>query len=54
MNIFDITKRHGKDMYMLALEHAISMIEIAGDDALEILKNRLEEEKAGEDGHSNK
>lgn len=45
MNIFDITKRHGRDMYMLALEHAISMIEIAGDDALDILKKKLEEEK---------
>ena len=54
MNIFDITKRHGKDMYMLALEHAISMIEIAGEDALDILKNKLEEEKVGEDGHSDK
>lgn len=54
MNIFDITKRHGRDMYMLALEHAISMIEIAGEDALQILKNKLEEEKVGEDGHSDK
>ena len=53
MNIFDITKRHGKDMYILALEHAISMIEIAGDDARDTEK-KLEEEKVGEDGHSDK
>lgn len=54
MSIFDITKRHGRDMYMLALEHAISMIEIAGDEAIDILKNELESEKVGEDGQSNK
>lgn len=54
MNIFEITKRHGKDMYVSALEYAISVIEIAGEDALEILKNKLEEEKVGEDGHSDK
>lgn len=45
MNIIEIAHEHGKQMYILALEHAISMIEIAGDDALEILKKKLEEEK---------
>ena len=54
MNTIEITQKHGRNMYMLALEHAISMIEIAGDDALDILKKNLEEKKVGEDGHSDK
>lgn len=49
---------HGKEMYCLALEHAISMIEIGGEGSLPILRRRIEEEKSsieslrGEDGHA--
>ena len=43
MNELDYTLKHGKKMYNLALEHAITMFEIAGEDALPKLKNRIEE-----------
>ena len=43
MNELDHTLEHGKKMYNLALEHAITMFEIAGEDALPKLKNRIEE-----------
>ena len=45
MNELDHTLKHGKEMYNLALEHAISMFEISGDDAIPKLKNRIEEVK---------
>ena len=45
MNELDHTLKHGKEMYNLALEHAINMFEIAGDDAIPKLKKRIEEVK---------
>ena len=45
MNELDCTLKHGKKMYNLALEHAIYMFEIAGEDALPKLKNRIGEVK---------
>lgn len=44
--ILDITTDHGKKMYILALEHAISTIEVRGEeDGLEHLKDNLKQEK---------
>lgn len=45
MSVYDITSAHGKTMYALGLEHAVNMIEILGEDALENLKNKLAEAK---------
>lgn len=45
-SIFDITSDHGKQMYILGLEHAINSIEIRGEeDGLEYLKDKLKQEK---------
>lgn len=30
-SIYDITHRHGKEMYIVALEHAVQMLEILDD-----------------------
>ena len=38
----DIAHEHGQEMYRLGIEHAINMIEVAGDDALELLRKKLE------------
>lgn len=47
MNTFTIAEKHGKNMFRLGLLHAIEMFEIAGEDALPKLKQRLSEiEKA--------
>lgn len=44
--IFDITSDHGKEMYMLGLEHAINTIEVRGEeDGLEHLKDKLKQRK---------
>lgn len=39
-------QEHGAAMYIQALRHAIIMFEIAGEDALPKLKERLAEEEA--------
>lgn len=45
-SIFDITHEHGRQMYILGLEHAINTIEILGEeDGLEHLKDKLKQEK---------
>ena len=44
-NIIDINHKHGQNMYILGLEHAINMMDIAGDDALPLLKKKLAELK---------
>lgn len=42
----DRIQEHGIAMYALGLKHAINMFEIAGEDALPKLKERLAEEEA--------
>jgi hypothetical protein len=46
MNDLSWVTEHGKAMYISGLQHAINMFEIAGEDALPILKERLAEEEA--------
>lgn len=41
-----LISHHGQTMYALALEHAINMFEIAGEDALAPLKEKLAETRA--------
>ena len=43
MKSWDISEVHGKEMYIIALEHAISMFKIAGEDALPRLKSNIKE-----------
>lgn len=43
MNLIDITSKHGREMYIIALKHAVEMFQIAGEDALPKLKNRIKE-----------
>lgn len=45
MDIAKVAQIHGRTMYLQGLEHAINMFEIAGEDALKLLKERLETEK---------
>lgn len=45
MNVFDITHKHGQEMYLIGLEYAINMVEIAGTDVLEELKTKLATER---------
>ena len=45
MNVIEITHRHGQEMYLIGLEHAIKMIELAGLDILPELKCKLETER---------
>lgn len=45
MKSWDISEVHGKEMYVIALEHAISMFEIAGEAAIPKLKKSIEEVK---------
>lgn len=44
--ITDHTREHGIAMYLQGLQHAVNMFEIAGEDALPKLKERLAEEEA--------
>lgn len=45
-SIFNITHNHGREMYLIGLESAISAIEIlGGDDALEHLRAKLMAER---------
>lgn len=39
------SRRHGQVMYCQGLEHAIKIIELGGEDAIEFLKNKLAERK---------
>lgn len=41
----EINRKHGEAMYNIALEHAINMIEIAGVEALPLLKTKLAKAK---------
>lgn len=45
MNVLEITHKHGQEMYLIGLEYAINMIEIAGTDILPQLKCKLETER---------
>lgn len=44
-SVFDIQHQHGKQMYVIGLEHAINMFELLGEDALPKLKEKLAKEK---------
>jgi|JI8StandDraft_1071087.scaffolds.fasta_scaffold857657_1 hypothetical protein len=44
-NILNITSRHGKEMYCIALKHAIEMIKIGGVEVLPQLEKKLEESR---------
>lgn len=44
-SILEISHKHGQEMYIIGLEHAVRMIEVAGDGALEELKAQVEQEK---------
>lgn len=44
-DIADITAKHGQVMYEVALESAIRIVELWGDDALPILKAKLARER---------
>lgn len=43
---FDIAREHGRQMYILGLEHAINIIEIQGEaNGLKYLKDKLKQEQ---------
>lgn len=44
-SILDITHSHGREMYIIGVEHAVRMIEVLGDEALENLKAKIETER---------
>lgn len=45
-SIFSIANRHGREMHIIGIEHAISIIELIGsDDAIKHLKAQVEKEK---------
>lgn len=44
-SIFDITHNHGREMYIIALERAVNLIELMGDGALDYLKEKVAEER---------
>ena len=46
MSIFTITEKHGKNMYINGVKHAIAMFELAGEDAIPKLKKTIEETEA--------
>jgi len=48
-DLVKITRDHGRQMYQLGLEHAINTIELAGDAALDMLKEKLAKERAEND-----
>lgn len=43
MSLLTVSEIHGKNMYKLGLEHAISMFEIMGEEALLTLKENVAE-----------
>lgn len=54
-SIIETTHRHGREMYIIGLEHAISMIEVLGDDARANLIAKVEREKSElEDAYHNR
>lgn len=45
-SILDITHNHGREMYIIGIEHAVRMIEVlGGEKALEHLTVKVEKEK---------
>jgi hypothetical protein len=49
MKVLDMSVQHGREMYIIALEHAIRTIEICqidGSDPSEVLKSKLNRERA--------
>lgn len=50
----NITLKHGQAMYVLALEYAIGIIKIYGDQSLQELEEKLKEEQAILDKMENK
>lgn len=45
MSIFDITHNHGREMYILGLESAVSFIELLGDNGIDYVKQKIETER---------
>lgn len=44
-SLIKITHDHGREMYCIALKHAIEIIKTAGDAALPFLEEQLEKER---------